>query len=176
MAKLLNASAYRNIERPYTRKSKYRKKSFVRAVPHNKIVRFVMGDRTSEFEYVVKLKSKSPLQIRHEAIESARKTCNRELMEKAPENYRFKIRMYPHHVLRNNPLAAGAGADRMSTGMSHSFGKPIGIAAQVREGQTMFQVKVDKDRVDVAKRALHKARQKLPCGCRVTVERVDDQE
>ena len=40
MAKLRKFSAYRRIERPYTRKSKYRKKSFIRATPTNKIIRF----------------------------------------------------------------------------------------------------------------------------------------
>ena len=170
MAKLLDASAYRSLDRPYTRKSKYKSESYVRAVPHNKIVRFVMGDRQGDYEYVVKLKVKEALQIRHDAIEAARNTCNRLMEESIPEQYRFTIRTYPHHVLRNNPTASGAGADRMSTGMKHSFGEPIGIAAQLDENQTIFQIEADKDDVPLAKQALHRARKKLPCGCRVLVE------
>ena len=40
MAKLRKAVAYRKVERPYTRKSKYRQKSFVRATPNNLIVKY----------------------------------------------------------------------------------------------------------------------------------------
>ena len=176
MAKLLNASAYRTVKRPYTRKSKYRKKSFVRAVPHNKIVRFVMGNRQKEFPYVVKLRTKARLQIRHDALEAARTTANRALVKGAPKNYRMRIRPYPHHVLRNNPLAAGAGADRMSTGMKHSFGTPIGIAAQLDEDQVVFEAFVEKKDIAVAKLAMNRGRQKLPCACRITIERVSDEK
>ena len=174
MAKLLNASAYRTVKRPYTRKSKYRNKSFVRAVPHNKIVRFVMGNKQKSFPYVLKLRSKEKLQIRHDALEAGRTTANRALMKGVPRNYRMRIRPYPHHVLRNNPLAAGAGADRMSTGMKHNFGKPIGIAAQIDEDQTIFEVFVEKKGIDTAKLALNRARQKVPCGCRITIEKASD--
>jgi ribosomal protein L16/L10AE len=46
----------------------------------------------------------------------------------------------PHHTLRENPLAAGAGADRLSTGMKHSFGKTIGTACQVHKGKVIFEL------------------------------------
>ena len=84
--------------------------------------------------------------------------------------YHLKINIYPHHILRENPLAAGAGADRMSTGMKMSFGKPIGLAAQVKKGQTLLSVNVDKENLEVAKQALKKASHKLPCSCIVKVE------
>lgn len=61
----------------------------------------------------------------------------------------------------------------MSTGMKHSFGEPIGIAAQLDEDQTIFQIEAEKDDVPLAKQALHHARKKLPCGCRVLVEKQD---
>ena len=80
------------------------------------------------------------------------------------------IRVYPHHILRENPLAAGAGADRMSTGMKHSFGKSIGIAAQVRKGQTLFQIQVNKEHLDTAKKALKLAGSKLPCSTSIEIE------
>ena len=53
------------------------------------------------------------------------------------------IRIYPHHIMRENPLATGAGADRMSTGMKKSFGKTIGVAARVHKGQTLVTVNVN---------------------------------
>jgi large subunit ribosomal protein L10e len=170
MAKLMKAVAWRKLERPYTRKSKYRQKAYVRSVPTNKIIKFVMGSERKEFEVRVLLKSKENIQIRHNSLEAARKTANKQLETKAVGAYLLKVRVYPHHVLRNNPLAAGAGADRMSTGMAHSFGKAVGIAARVKEGQIVFEARVNKDKIDVAKEALNRARKKMPCSFSVIVE------
>ena len=124
MAKLRKFVAYRNIKKqPYTRVSKFRKKSFVKVRPNLKIVKFNMGNLTKEFPVKLYLKSKENIQIRHNALESARQTSNR-VMEKGigRNSYFLRIRTYPHHILRENPIAKGAGADRMSTGMSHSYG------------------------------------------------------
>ncbi len=170
MAKLMRAVAWRRLERPYTRKSKFRKKAFVRAVPNNKIVKYVMGNQVKKYDYNLELQSKSDIQLRHNCLEAARKTANKKLETNAPANYLLKLRVYPHHVLRNNPLAAGAGADRMSTGMAHSFGKAVGIAARVRKGQTVFEVQVNKDKLDVAKEALNRARKKMPCNFSIVVK------
>ena len=114
------------------------------------------------------LKSKDSLQIRHNAIESARLSANR-LLEKnlGKQGFCLRIRIYPHHILRENPLASGAGADRMSTGMKKSFGKPIGIAAQVHKGQVLFEASVDKEHFETAKMALKRASYKLPCSCMI---------
>jgi large subunit ribosomal protein L10e len=168
MAKVRKAVAYRRLERPYTRVSKFREKTFIRISPNPKIIRFGIGDAKKKFEYNVDLISNKDLQIRDSAIESARQTSNR-LLEKTigPNAYYFKIRVYPHHVLRENPLAAGAGADRFSTGMSHSFGKPIGIASRVKKGQKLITISVDKIHLDVARQALKRASAKLPCSCSI---------
>src|SRR5512141_458530 len=126
MAKLRKACAYRRVERPYTRKSKYRAKSYVRANPHNLIVKYEMGDTSRQFPLKVQLQSKEAIQLRHNALEAARKSSNRLLEEKlGKKGFRFTLKVFPHHVLRENPLASGAGADRMSTGMAAAFGKPI---------------------------------------------------
>lgn len=172
MAKLIRAVAWRKLERPYTRKSKFREKSYVRAVPNNKIVKYVMGNQKKTYAYRVLLNSKTDIQLRHNCLEAARKTANKHLETLAPANYVLKLRVYPHHVLRNNPLAAGAGADRMSTGMAHSFGKTVGIAARVKKGQTVFDVEVAKDKLTVAKDALTRARKKFPCNFSIVVEEI----
>ncbi|MFC1723010.1 50S ribosomal protein L16 [Nanoarchaeota archaeon] len=170
MARIRNFNAYRSIERPYTRISKYRAKSYVRARPVCRVVRFDMGKLSGEFEHTVKLKSKSDLQIRDNALESARQVANRLIIKNAgKQGFRMRIRVYPHHILRENPLASGAGADRMSTGMKKSFGKPIGIAAQIKKGQTIMELSVDKLHLDVAKEAMKRAGSKLPCGINVKV-------
>ncbi len=170
MARLRKFAAYRSIERPYTRISKFRTKSYVRARPNCRIVRFDMGELTKTFPYSVQLKSKAHMQIRDNAMEAARQTSNRLLQKKIGKTgWLFKIKPFPHHILRENPLASGAGADRMSTGMKCSFGKPIGIAAQIKKGQVVFEINVNKQHIDVAKDALRRAGSKMPFGTTVDV-------
>ena len=168
MAKLRKFCAYKRLERPYTRTSKYRKKAFIRARPHSKIVKFYMGNTSKKFDVTFDLISKNDLQIRHNAFESARLAANRHLEKNLGKTGFFlHLRQYPHHILRENPLASGAGADRMSTGMKMSFGKAIGVAAQIRKGTELFTVGVPKGQENTAKAALQKCASKLPCKCTI---------
>jgi len=171
MAKKRKFVAYRSLERPYTRFSKFRKKSYIRTKPPCRVVRFDMGNEQKTYTHQIDLLSGADLQIRDNAIEAARQTTNRMLEKNLTKNgYKFRIMIYPHHILRENPLASGAGADRMSTGMSHSFGKVIGIAAQVRKNQTIMRLWVDSEHVNLGRQALRKARMKFPCNCKVIVK------
>lgn len=169
MAKLRKGSAYNQVlKRPYTRKSKYRAKNFIRAAPHSKVVRYIMGEPKKKFEYTLTLISKKELQIRHNALESARMSCNKWLESKAGKSeYMLQLRKHPHHMLRENVLASGAGADRMSTGMAGSYGKVTGLAAQVKKNDTIFIVCVDKKNLGTAKEALIRCKNKLPCQCQI---------
>jgi len=172
MARLRKFVAYRSLERPYTRFSKYKQLSYVRSRPVCKVVRFDAGEFTRKFPFTLHLVSKDNLQIRDNAIESARQTANR-LLEKTlgKTGYRIMTRIYPHHVLRENPLASGAGADRLSTGMAHSFGKPIGVAAQVKAGKPLFTISITKENIPLARQALKRASYKIPCSCSIiTIE------
>lgn len=170
MARLRKFVAYRRIERPYTRTSKFKAKSYIRMIPNVKIVRFNTGDTTKKFGYTLNLLSKSELQIRDNALESARQTSNKLLESYLGLNgFHMKVKVYPYHVLREHALATGAGADRFSSGMAHSFGKPVGIAAKIKKGQTIFQVEVEKENIGIAKQALERASKKLPCSCSIQV-------
>lgn len=170
MAKLRKGISYRRLERPYTRQSKYKRLNFVRSVPHNLIVRYEMGDPRKKFDYLLKLKTKLPIQLRHNAIEAARQSSNRLLEKNLGKNdYYMKINIFPHHILRENPLASGAGADRMSTGMQKSFGKPIGLAAQVKKGQTIFTIAINKQNLELARQAMRRVYTKLPCSCAIVI-------
>lgn len=173
MARIKKFVTWRRLERPYTRISKFKKKSYIKADPNPHIVTFGMGDPKKKFQYTLDLISKDTMQVRDNALESARQTSNR-LLEKniGLGNFFFLIRVYPHHILRENPLAAGAGADRFSTGMSHSFGKPIGIAARIKKGQKLMSIKVDKAHIEIAKKALKRAYQKLPCSCAIEINKI----
>ncbi len=173
MARLRKFSAYRSLERPYTRVSAKRKHSFIRKTLNTKIIRFVMGNQKKNFAHTILLKSKSDLNIRDNALESARITANR-VLEGTLGNGAFfmKVRAYPHHVLRENPVASGAGADRFSTGMQKAFGKPIGQAARFKKGAVIFEVRVDKSNLDVARKAMKVAGTKIPCS--TTMEIIDN--
>ncbi|TKJ40223.1 50S ribosomal protein L16 [candidate division LCP-89 bacterium B3_LCP] len=171
MARLRKFTSYRKLERPYTRTSKFKDKSFIRITPNVLIAKFETGNLKKKFPFTANLVSKNDLQIRDNAIESARMTTNR-LLERTLglTGFKMKLRIYPFHVLRENPIAAGAGADRFSTGMQKSFGKPIGSAARVKKGQIIFEVGVEKNGLDTARQALKRALKKLPCSCIIDVK------
>ena len=170
MAKLRKNGAYQKLERPYTRISKYTKKNYVRGGrPHMKVIKFDMGNPRKKYDSVIKLNSKRSMHVRHNSMESARMTSNRLLEKNLGKEYHLRIKMYPHHVLRENPLASGAGADRMSTGMKKSYGKSIGCAARIKEGQTLMELRINKNNIRLGKLALSRAAKKFPCSCRVVV-------
>ena len=169
MAKLRKFAAYQKLERPYTRVSKYTTKNFVRGgFPHMNVIKFDMGDPSKEFDTVIQLKSTRAMNIRSNALESSRMTSNR-LLERTlgKKEYHLRIKVYPHHVLRENALASGAGADRLSTGMKKSYGKSIGCAARVKEGQVLVEVRVNKANTKVGKEAMSRASKKFPCRCKI---------
>ncbi len=169
MARLRKFSAYQNLERPYTRISKYTKKNFVRGgFPHKKIVRFNMGTE-KKYAALLQLNAGRSMNIRQEALEAARVVSNRYLEKTLGKSFHLRLKVYPFHVLRENPLASGAGADRMSTGMKLSYGKTIGCAARIREGQTVFELRVDQQHLKEGREALGRAATKLPCSCKVVV-------
>jgi large subunit ribosomal protein L10e len=171
MARLRKAVCYRGLERPYTRVSKFKTNSFIKTNYNTRITKFTMGNpKKEDFQYKVELKTKVPIQLRDNCMESARLTSNR-LLEKniGPANYFLRINKFPFHILRNNPIAAGAGADRFSTGMKKSFGKPIGQAARFKKGDTIFEILLDKKDVELGKKAMQRASQKLACGCNIII-------
>jgi len=170
MARIRKFVSYRRIERPYTRTSKYKGKSYIKISPNIKVIGFDLGSPKKSFQYTLKLVSKDNLQIRDNALESAKQTSNKILETSLGlSGYHLKVKPYPYHVLRENPLASGAGADRFSTGMQKSFGKPLGNAAQIRTGDSIFHISVDKANLELAKTALTRASKKLPCSCMIQV-------
>ncbi len=163
MVALRKFKCYRKVKRAYTRKSKFKRKSYIKSVPTCKIVRFSMGNPNGEFKYEVSLASKDRVQVRHNAIESARLVSNRRLEKiTGKADYYFRVRLYPHHILRENKMIVGAGADRMQTGMQRAFGRVVGIAAQLKKGQNIFSVYVNEKDLETAKDAMKAAVRRLP--------------
>lgn len=180
MAKLRKWVAYRTFERPYTRFSKYRKKAFVKSRPGKKVIKFDMGDIKTGFkQFPLKLQliSKDQILVRTNAIEAARIVSLRVLEGRLGRTgFYYKLNMVPHHAIRENPLAAGAGADRLSTGMKHSFGKIIGTASRVTVGKVLAEVYVSKEHEDIAREALKKAVKKLPLQATIVTSTQEVQE
>src|SRR3989338_4923717 len=162
MSTLRKGKCYTNITRSYTRKSKFKKKGFIKAIPTNKIVRYDMGDSKKSFPYKVQLVSREDIQLRHNSIESARLVVNRAIQERLGNNYHLQLHLYPHHILRENKMLSGAHADRLQTGMAHSFGRTVGLAVQAKRGKTLFRVKVLSNGIEHAKKALRLAYPRMP--------------
>jgi large subunit ribosomal protein L10e len=166
------AKCYRGLKRPYTRQSRRKpRKGYIKGVPDKKIHRFEMGDPRKAYQLRVYLVSERGVQIRHNALEAARIAVNKHLEDKiGKENFFIKVLVYPHHVMRENALATGAGADRFSEGMRRSFGKPIGLVARVRPDQRLLEVRLNRGNEGFAKDALRRASMKFPTPCRVAFE------
>lgn len=172
MASLRPAKCYRKKERPYTRFSRKKpRRSYVKSMPHKKIVKYEMGNPKAAFSMKGYLVAERGVQVRHNALEAARVAANKALDKGIGKgNFFVKVLVYPHHVLRENPTATGAGADRFQTGMRKAFGRPVGAAARVRPGQRLLEIRADRAKQAVAKTALRRASAKFPTPCRIVFE------
>lgn len=167
------AKCYKWDSPAYTRVANNPQDSFITGIPGSKINRYDMGNLSGKFNTEISVVAKGNIQVRHNALEASRIAANKILGDTlGPNSYRFKIRVYPHHVLRENVMATGAGADRVQEGMRRSFGKPMGKAARVEKGQAVLSVYINKSDeaiIDV-KKALRAAIMKLPGSMRVIIK------
>lgn len=164
------ASMYRQIKgQAYTRRE------YMGGVPASRVSQYVMGNPTQEFPVTLTLKVKNRVQVRHTSIEAGRIAANKVLVANcgAP-NYNMVVRAYPHVVLRENKLATGAGADRVSSGMRQGFGKTVGTAARLERNQAILTVSVPAEKVAVAKDALWRASMKFPSPCYIDVDKGEE--
>ncbi len=163
------AKCYSTVKRPNTRVSRRRpRKSYVKGVPVPKIRSFEAGNAKEDYKVRAYLVTRDAVQIRHNALEASRIAANKKLESTLGSGmYFMKVLVFPHHVLRDNPIATGAGADRYQTGMRLSFGRPTSTAAQVKSGQNVIEVRVPVGKESVAKRALKIASSKIPVPCNI---------
>jgi len=166
---LRKGSAYsKRFARPYTRKSKKRANSYIKTVPNSRIVKFKMGDikgyDKGEYPISINVISKENCQVRDNSIEAVRQYFNRFLQTKVGKEFYLEVKIYPHHILRENKMLTGAGADRMQTGMSRAFGKTMGRAALVKPNQVLFIVGIKDTKSEIEARKLIRAvKARLPC-------------
>ena len=162
------AKMYRNVN-----KKAYTRREYMGGVPGSKIVQFEMGNLSQEFPTEVDLIVEESCQIRHSALEAARITVNRRLMKSVGRsNFHFKVRIFPHHVLRENKQATGAGADRVSEGMRLAFGKAVGTAARVDANQKILTVYSTPQYLEKVKDALNHGGHKLPTPSHLKVSEI----
>jgi large subunit ribosomal protein L10e len=94
------------------------------------------------FPFVAHLVCDEKQQISSEALEASRIAINKHLTTNiGKDGYPIRVRAHPFHVLPANKMLSCAGADRLSSGMRHSYGKPIGVAARVSIGQILISVR-----------------------------------
>ena len=154
----------------YVRGQLSTRKEYMGGIPNPRITQFVNGNKQGTFPVKLSLVSEEECQTRHGALESARITSNRYMEKKAGlTNYRLRILVYPHVILRENKQATGAGADRVSQGMRASFGKIVSTAAHVNKSQPVITIETHPQFIPLAKSALRKAGMKLPSPCRVVI-------
>ncbi len=129
----------------YQKNKPYIKSRYCRGVPESKIRIFDVGAKKAPvdlFPFVAHLVCDEKQQISSEALEACRVAVNKHLVKNiGKDNFHIRIRAHPFHVLRANKMLSCAGADRLSSGMRHSYGKPTGVAARVDIGQVLLSVR-----------------------------------
>ncbi len=156
---------YSRMKRAYTRTAvTVPDRNYIGTNPNVRTRQWNMGNGLKEFNTVVELIVEDTIQIRDNALEATRVLVTKSLSDALKkEGFFLKIRVYPHQVLRENKQAQGAGADRVTTGMSHAFGKPTGRAARVKAGQVLMSLLVNEQSTEIGKECLLKSKSKLPC-------------
>ncbi len=178
MASLRKASAYSKKKvTPFTRVSKKRQKSYIKTVPQQKIVKFVMGKeelyRKGKLPHQLTLISAEKVQIRHNALEACRQYINKKLDKETNGQYLFRVIPFPHHIQRENKMLTGAGADRMQTGMQLAYGKSSGKAAILKPGKVIFLVAVQNPKTVAFTRKIFKQiKSKLPGKTKVLYQEI----
>ncbi len=153
----------------------YTRREYMGGVPASRVSQYVMGNSTAEFPVTLTLKVKNRVQIRHTSIEAGRIAANKVLVANCGSpNYQMVVRAFPHVVLRENKLATGAGADRVSSGMRQGFGKTVGTAARLERNQAILTVSVPADKVAVAMDSLWRASMKFPSPCYIDVDKGEE--
>jgi len=147
----------------------YSRKDFAPGAPNSKVARFTTGKFSADYDNVVNLVSEGRVQIRYNALESAREAANKKLATLGEENYLLTSKTYLHIILRENELITTAGADRLQEGMRKAFGKPIGRAARIAIGQVILELNLKAENLEKGKEALHAASAKLPMKTHVDV-------
>ncbi|MGC9099019.1 MAG: 50S ribosomal protein L16 [Candidatus Micrarchaeia archaeon] len=149
------------------------RKNYIKALPHTSLLIFRMGVDKPDYDMRMLLSSEQDVQLRSNALEAARQAANKYLEREIPNGYFLRVITYPHNVLREKRMATGAGADRISQGMTLAFGKPTAVAARVHDGEPVFELKTDSSKRRIAYTALKRAASKLSGTYKIVTEKIE---
>lgn len=130
-------------------------------MPHLNLNVYTMGDQKKGFDTEYSFIADHDIQLRDQTLEAARQAANKYLEKFIPNQYHLRVLVFPHNVIRENKMIAGAGADRLQKGMRKAFGRATTRAARVRGGQSILRIRINKANLLHLKEALRRARAKL---------------
>jgi large subunit ribosomal protein L10e len=153
----------------------YVRREYIAGKPQIKIARFSSGQSKEDYyDYKLELLATERIQIRHNALESARLAANKTMARAGDTSFFSSLKVYPHVLLRENKMIATAGADRLQEGMRRAFGKATGLAARIQPNQVIYQAYVTSSNLALAKEAFKVASSKLGCPIIVRVTHLKD--
>jgi len=148
----------------YQKNKPYIKSRYLRGVPDPKLQIYDIGSKTAgvgQFPMCIHLVSDELQQLSSECLEAARIAVNKYMVKSCgKEAFHMRVRTHPFHVLRTNKMLSCAGADRLSQGMRHAFGKAMGLASRINIGQIIFSIRIndkhEKQAIEAFRRCKHK--------------------
>ncbi len=153
----------------------YVRREYIAGKPQIKIARFSSGQsKENYYDYKLELLATERIQIRHNALESARLAANKTMARAGDTSFFSSLKVYPHVLLRENKMIATAGADRLQEGMRRAFGKATGLAARIQPNQVIYEAYVTSANLALAKEAFKVASSKLGCPIIVRVTHLKD--
>lgn len=153
----------------------YVRREYISGKPQIKIARFSSGQsKENYYDYKLELLATERIQIRHNALESARLAANKTMARAGDTSFFSSLKVYPHVLLRENKMIATAGADRLQEGMRRAFGKATGLAARIQPNQVIYEAYVTSSNLALAKEAFKVASSKLGCPIIVRVTHLKD--
>ena len=161
-------------KKPWCRIAKRPEHNYVRAAPPVYTRQFVDGNTKGDFDTEICLISKQDCQIRDRCLESIRILAKQRL-EKAVSRsgYKMVIWPYPHHVLREHKTPGVASkAERLSKGMRHAFGRPIGRAARVHKGDKVVSVFTSEKNIETVKTIFKSVIPRLPGNYHIEITKI----
>jgi large subunit ribosomal protein L10e len=153
----------------------YVRREYIAGKPQIKIARFSSGQsKENYYDYKLELLATERIQIRHNALESARLAANKTMARAGDTSFFSSLKVYPHVLLRENKMIATAGADRLQEGMRRAFGKATGLAARIQPNQVIYEAYVTSSNLALAKEAFKVASSKWGCPIIVRVTHLKD--
>ncbi len=99
----------------------YVRREYIAGKPQIKIARFSSGQAKNDYDYKMELLATAKIQLRHNALESARLAANKTMAKAGEMSFFSTLKVFPHVILRENKMIATAGADRLQEGMKKSI-------------------------------------------------------